>query len=99
MLLAQTADSQSAPLAQTTPATREEENRAKRESKALRSVPPQRPAGEVILYEIDENLLIQRILNPPRGIHARMGGIGEAADRAVVRVTSSTACRSTSGRW
>ena len=32
-----------------------------------------------MLYKIDEDLILQRIFNPPRGIHARVGGIGEGA--------------------
>ena len=59
--------------------TRAEEDRAKREAKAIRLVPERRTRVEAVLYKIDEDLLLQRILNPPRGIHARVGGIGEGA--------------------
>src|SRR5688572_23148468 len=64
---------------QTEQNTRAEEDRAKREAKAIRLVPERRTRLEAVLYKIDEDLLLQRILNPPRGIHARVGGIGEGA--------------------
>ena len=72
--LAQTAD---IPEGQTAPATRAEQDRASREAKATRLVPERRSKIEAVLYRIDEDLLLQRIFNPPRGIHARAGGIGE----------------------
>jgi hypothetical protein len=34
---------------------------------------------EAVLYKIDEDLILQHIFNPPRGIHARVGGIGAGA--------------------
>ena len=72
--LAQTADI----LERTTqPATRAEEERAKREAKAIKLVPERRTKIEAFLYKIDEDLILQRIFNPPRGFHARAGGIGE----------------------
>ena len=74
--LAQTADVIEG---QTAQATREEEDRARRELKALRLVPERRTKIEAVLYKIDEDLILQRIFNPPRGIHARLGGIGEGA--------------------
>jgi hypothetical protein len=70
--LAQTADIPEGQIAQT---TRVEEDR--REAKAIRLVPERRPRIEDVLYKIDEDLILQRIFNPPRGIHARVGGIGE----------------------
>ena len=75
-LLAQTAQIPEARFAQT---TREEEDRAKREFKALRLVPERRSKIEAVLYRIDEDLILQRIFNPPRGLHARVGGMGEGA--------------------
>ena len=74
-LLAQTAQIPEARIAQ----TRAEEDRAKREVKALRLVPERRKKIEAVLYKIDEDLILQRIFNPPRGIHARVGGMGEGA--------------------
>ncbi len=59
--------------------TREEENRARREAKALQLIPERRAKIEAVLYKIDEDLILQRIFNPPRGMHARFGGMGEGA--------------------
>ena len=74
-LLAQTAVPTEARPAQ----TRAEEDRSRRELKALALVPERRNRIEAVLYKIDEDLILQRIFNPPRGIHARLGGIGEGA--------------------
>jgi hypothetical protein len=60
---------------QVAPATRAEEDRAKREEKAARLVPKRRAKIETVLYKIDEDLILQRIFNPPRGFHARVGGV------------------------
>ena len=65
--------------AATAQATRAEEDRAKRETKATQLIPERRSKLEAVLYKIDEDLILQRIFSPPRGIHARMGGIGEGA--------------------
>jgi len=59
--------------------TRAEEDRASREAKAARLVPERRSKLESVLYAIDEDLIVQRIFNPPRGFHARVGGIGESS--------------------
>ena len=59
--------------------TRADEDRAKREAKATQLIPERRSKLEAVLYKIDEDLILQRIFSPPRGIHARMGGIGESA--------------------
>jgi hypothetical protein len=72
--LAQTADTLQGQIAQ---ATRAEADRASREAKAARLVPERRSKIEALLYRIDEDVLLQRIFNPPRGIHAKVGGIGE----------------------
>jgi Omp85 superfamily domain len=58
--------------------TRAEADRATREAKASQLTPERRSKIEALLYKIDEDLLLQRIFNPPRGFHARMG-IGEGA--------------------
>ena len=58
--------------------TRAEEDRAKREAKAAQLIPEKPSKLESILYKIDEDLILQRIFNPPRGFHARFG-IGEGA--------------------
>ena len=62
---------------QATQATRAEEHRASREAKAAKLVPERRSKIEGVLYRIDEDLLLRRIFSPPRGIHARVGGVGE----------------------
>ena len=74
--LAQTAGT---PEGQTGQLTRAEGDRASREAKATRLVPERRSKIEAVLYRIDEDLLLQRIFSPPRGIHARVGGMGEGA--------------------
>ena len=74
--LAQSTGSPERPIAQK---TRAEEDRARREAKATGLVPERRSKIEAVLYAIDEDLILQRIFNPPRGIHARVGGIGEGA--------------------
>lgn len=58
--------------------TRADEDRAKREAKAQELTPERRSKLEAVLYKIDEDLILQRIFNPPRGFHARFG-IGEGA--------------------
>ena len=65
--------------AATAQTTRADEDRAKRETKATQLIPERRSKLEAVLYKIDEDLILQRIFNPPRGIHARVGGIGEGA--------------------
>ena len=60
-------------------ATRAEEIRARREAKAKQQQPLQRGRIEAALFALEDRLLIERVLFPPRGIHARVGGIGEGA--------------------
>ena len=55
------------------------EDRAKREAKASKLIPEQRSKVETVLFKIEDDLLLERIFNPPRGIFARVGGIGEGA--------------------
>jgi hypothetical protein len=86
---AQTADIPEGQIAQT---TRVEEDRARREVKAIRLVPERRARIEDFLYKIDEDLILQRIFNPPRGIHARVGG--EGAGSASACYQASVCCRS-----
>src|SRR5918993_5248268 len=72
--LAQTADTGARTSEQT---TRAAEERAKREAKATQLVAKRRGKVEAILYKIDEDVILQRIFSPPRGFHARAGGIAE----------------------
>jgi Omp85 superfamily domain len=60
-------------------ATRAEEDRAKREAKAGQLIPERRSRIEAVLFKIEDDVLLERIFNPPRGIFARIGGIGEGA--------------------
>jgi Omp85 superfamily domain len=76
LIVAATVDTASIAAAQT---TRAEADRAKREAKASQLIPERRSKIEALLFKIDDDLLLQRIFNPPRGIHARVGGIAEGA--------------------
>lgn len=59
--------------------TRAEEQRAQREAKSRELRPHKRSTVEAVLFKIEDDLLVERILAPPRGIHARLGQIGEGA--------------------
>jgi hypothetical protein len=59
--------------------TRADELRARRSEKAAELRPPERSRAEAILYRIEDDLIVERILAPPRGVHLRVGGIGEGA--------------------
>ena len=70
--------------------TRAEEERAKREAKAIKLVPERRGKIEAVLYRIDEVLILQRIFSPPRGFHARAGASARAAGLAAGAAYRST---------
>src|SRR5919108_1705380 len=59
--------------------TRAEEARARREAKSRQLQPAQHSGIERLLYKIEEDTLVERILAPPRGVYLRFGGIGEGA--------------------
>ena len=61
------------------PATRAEVIRAVRQAKAEDQRPHTRGRIEAALFTIEEELILDRVLNPPRGIYARIGGLGEGA--------------------
>jgi hypothetical protein len=61
------------------PATRAEQNRATRDTKARQLSPPTRSKVESALFKLEDNLILERVLNPPRGVHLRLGGLGEGA--------------------
>jgi hypothetical protein len=65
--------------AATAQSTRAEEDRAKREARASKLIPEKRSKIEAVLFKIEDDVLLERIFNPPRGIFARVGGIGEGA--------------------
>jgi|SRR5687767_4592146 hypothetical protein len=56
--------------------TRAEELRAKREAKARDLRPAPRSAVERFLFTLEQRMLVERLLTPPRGVHLRLGGIG-----------------------
>ncbi|MBA3297573.1 MAG: BamA/TamA family outer membrane protein [Acidobacteria bacterium] len=59
--------------------TRAEEDRKAREAKAAASSKPTRGKVEAALFKIEDSLIVERVLNPPRGIFLRLGGLGEGA--------------------
>ena len=59
--------------------TRAEELRAQREAKSSQLQEAKRSGLEAILYKIEDDLLVERILFPPRGFHLRLGDVGEGA--------------------
>jgi hypothetical protein len=61
------------------PATRDAELRAAREAKARELKPEQQGKAAQFLFKLEDELLLERLLNPPRGIYLRFGGIGEGA--------------------
>ena len=45
-----------------------------------RAVTPQKPSTlSRLIYKLDDDLFLERVLDAPRGIYARLGGIGEGA--------------------
>ncbi len=61
------------------PATRAGELQAERAAKARDLKPPKRSRIERFLFKLEDDLLIERWLNPPRGVHLRLGGIAEGS--------------------
>jgi hypothetical protein len=59
--------------------TRAAEIHALRQAKARELQPPRRGRVERLLFKIEDDLLVERWLNPPRGVYLRVGGIGEGA--------------------
>lgn len=57
--------------------TREAEVEGARDEKAAAAAPQHRSMLERVLYAIENDLLIERWLAPPRGFFVRLGGIGE----------------------
>ena len=47
--------------------------------KARTTTPQKRSTIERLIYKLDDDLLLERVLDAPRGIYARLGGIGEGA--------------------
>ena len=59
--------------------TRAAELRAEREAKAAMLQPARRSGLEGLLFRIEDDALVTRLLAPPRGFHLRLGGVGEGA--------------------
>ena len=59
--------------------TRAEELREQRRKKAEALQPYKRSRLETFLFKIEDSLIVERLLNPPRGVYLRLGGIGEGA--------------------
>ena len=57
--------------------------RAEREAKAKAKQPYKRSKIEAALFKIEDSLLIERWLNPPRGFHVRMGASQEGSGLGV----------------
>ena len=47
--------------------------------KARAVTPQKRSTLERLIYKLDDDLMLERVLDPPRGIYARLGGIGAGA--------------------
>ena len=47
--------------------------------KARALTPQKRSMLERLIYKLDDDLLLERVLDAPRGVYARLGGIGEGA--------------------
>ena len=47
--------------------------------KARAVAPQKRSTVERLIYKLDDDLLLDRLLDPPRGIYVRLGGISEGA--------------------
>ncbi|HVL70000.1 MAG TPA: BamA/TamA family outer membrane protein [Vicinamibacterales bacterium] len=69
----------SAPAQEPAPPTRAAELRAERAAKARTLTPQKRHGVEEFLFKLEDDLLVERWLNPPRGAYVRLGGIGEGA--------------------
>jgi hypothetical protein len=61
------------------PGTRAAELDGQREAKSRELKPPRRSRVERLLFKIEDDLVVERWLNPPRGFYLRLGGIGEGS--------------------
>jgi hypothetical protein len=60
-------------------ASRSAELRERRQAKARQLEPEQQNRAARFLFKLEDDLLLERVLNPPRGVYLRVGGIGEGA--------------------
>ena len=55
----------------------------RREQKAREVTPHQRSTVERVLFKLEDDLLLERVLDPPRGIYLRVGSMGEGSGFAL----------------
>ncbi len=79
-------------------ATRAEEAQAEREAKLKAKQPYKRSKIEAALFKIEDSLLIERWLNPPRGFHVRLGAARKGRAWVSGRVTATLRTASTFAR-
>ncbi len=79
-LTASQASSQSTPSSQL---PHLDEATAAREQKAREVTPHQRSTIERALFKLEDDLLLERVLDPPRGIYLRVGSMGEGSGFAL----------------
>jgi hypothetical protein len=60
-----------------------DEAAAAREQKAREVTPHQRSTVERVLFKLEDDLLLERVLDPPRGIYLRVGSLGEGSGFAL----------------
>ena len=68
-------------LAQSVPPVGEAEQARLEKARAV--TPQRRSTLDRLIDKLDDDLLLERVLDAPRGIYARLGGIGESAEFAV----------------
>jgi hypothetical protein len=56
---------------------------AAREQKAREVTPHQRSTVERVLFKLEDDLLLERVFDPPRGIYLRAGSVGEGSGFAL----------------
>ena len=74
VLLAAQAGAQAPPL---------DEAPAVREQKAAEVTPHRRSTVERFLFKLEDDLVLKRLFDPPRGIHVRVGNMGEGSGFAL----------------
>jgi hypothetical protein len=60
-------------------ATRSAELQAQREEKSRQLKPEQQSKAARVLHKFEDDLLLERLFNPPRGLYVRWGGLGEGS--------------------
>ena len=62
-----------------TASTRSGELHAQRAAKSRQLKPQEQSKAARLLFKLEDDLVLERVLNPPRGVYLRFGGIGEGA--------------------